>query len=84
MIEMRRRMVVRRSRRRGRVRVGAVETVYSIVVGEGRRVRRWGVVVSIALFELLQGRRRRLILLWVKGTRLTVTSPPTKRNMAKF
>lgn len=34
-------------RRRGSVRVGEVETVYSTVVGEGRRVLRWGVFVSI-------------------------------------
>lgn len=47
---MRRRRNVRRIRRRtGRVGVGEVETVYSTVVGEGRRVRRWGCVVSIAL-----------------------------------
>lgn len=30
-----------------RVRGGMVETVYSIVVGVGRRVWRWGAVVSI-------------------------------------
>lgn len=36
----RRRWVVRRRMRRGRVRRGRVETVYSIVVGEGRRVWR--------------------------------------------
>ena len=46
---MRRRTVVRRRRRRGSVRVGDVETTYSTVVGEGRRVRRCGCVVSIAL-----------------------------------
>jgi len=51
-MEMRRRMMVRRSSRRATVRVGDVETVYSTVVGEGRLVRRWGVVVSIALSEL--------------------------------
>lgn len=46
---MRRKMNVKRMRRRsGSVRVGEVETVYSTVVGEGRRVRRWGVVVSIS------------------------------------
>lgn len=44
----RRKMNVRRMRsRRGRVRSGEVETVYSTVVGEGRRVRRRGVVVSM-------------------------------------
>ena len=43
----RRRAVARRMSRRGRVRGGMVETVYSIVVGEGRRVCRWGAVVSI-------------------------------------
>ncbi len=32
---------------RGTVRGGMVETVYSIVVGEGWRVWRWGAVVSI-------------------------------------
>ena len=32
--------VRRMRRRRGRVRGGEVETVYSTVVGEGRRVRR--------------------------------------------
>ncbi len=47
-MQMRTRTVVRRRRRSGRVSVGEVETVYSTVVGEGRRVRRWGVVVSIA------------------------------------
>ena len=47
-IDTRRRSVVRRSRRKGAVSVGEVETVYSTVVGEGRRVRRWGVVVSMA------------------------------------
>ena len=36
------------SRRRGRVRSGRVETVNSTVVGEGRRMRRWGWVVSIS------------------------------------
>lgn len=42
-------MYVRRIRRRsGSVRVGEVETVYSTVVGEGRRVHRRGVVVSIS------------------------------------
>ena len=51
--ETRRRRVVRRSRRRGSVRTGEVETVYSTVVGEGRRVRRWGVVVSMALLGLV-------------------------------
>lgn len=44
-------MVVRRRSRSGNVRVGEVETVYSTVVGEGRRVRRWGVVVSMALLR---------------------------------
>lgn len=34
--------VVINKRRSGRVRVGEVETVYSTVVGEGRRVRRCG------------------------------------------
>lgn len=34
----RRRWVVMRKMRRGSVRGGRVETVYSIVVGEGRRV----------------------------------------------
>lgn len=29
------------------MRIGEVETVNSAVVGEGRRVRRWGCVVSI-------------------------------------
>lgn len=43
----RRRKVARRRRRRGRVKGGIVETVYSIVVGEGRRMWRWGAVVSI-------------------------------------
>jgi hypothetical protein len=43
----RRRKVARRRSRRDRVRGGTVETVYSIVVGEGRRVWRWGAVVSI-------------------------------------
>lgn len=45
----RRKMCVNRIKsRKARVRVGNVETVYSTVVGEGRRVRRWGVVVSIS------------------------------------
>lgn len=34
--------------RRESVTWGEVETVYSIVVGDGLRVRRWGCVVSIA------------------------------------
>ena len=37
---------------RGSVRVGDVETMYSTVVGEGRRVRRWGWVVSISKLEI--------------------------------
>lgn len=48
-ITRRNRKVRRIRRRRGRVRAGEVETVYSTVVGEGRRVRRCGCVVSIAL-----------------------------------
>jgi len=44
---MRMRRVKIMRRRRGSVRWGEVETVYSTVVGDGRRVRRWGVVVSI-------------------------------------
>jgi hypothetical protein len=43
----RKRIVDRIRRRRGRVSVGDVETMYSTVVGEGRRVRRWGGVVSM-------------------------------------
>ena len=35
------------------VRLGDVETVYSAVVGEGRRVRRCGWIVSIALFGVV-------------------------------
>lgn len=51
----RKRKVLRIRRRKGKVSVGDVETVYSTVVGEGRRVRRWGGVVSMvgALFGLL-------------------------------
>lgn len=49
----RRRMVVVIRRRRGSVRDGEVETVNSTVVGEGRRVRRLGVVVSIAEGEFV-------------------------------
>lgn len=46
---MRRKIIVRiKRRRRGRVSGGEVETVYSTVVGDGRRVRRWGATVSIA------------------------------------
>jgi len=57
---MRRRRKVRRmSRRTGRLKVGEVETVYSTVVGEGRRVRRWGCVVSIALCLLMEEVRLR-------------------------
>jgi hypothetical protein len=45
---MKRRSHVRARRRRsGSVDGGMVETVYSTVVGEGRRVWRFGVVVSI-------------------------------------
>jgi len=48
----RRKMKVKRMRRRsGSVRSGEVETVYSTVVGEGRRDRRCGVVVSISAGE---------------------------------
>lgn len=47
-MEIRRRMVVKRRRRRGSVSTGKVETVYSTVVGEGRRVRRCGGFVNIA------------------------------------
>lgn len=36
----RRRSVARRTRRREMVRGGMVETVYSIVVGDGRRMQR--------------------------------------------
>jgi hypothetical protein len=39
------------------VSVGDVETVYSTVVGEGRRVRRWGVIVSMA-FGGCEGKER--------------------------
>jgi hypothetical protein len=35
------------------VSTGEVDTVYSTVVGEGRRVRRWAVVVSMALLWVL-------------------------------
>ena len=46
---MRRRMsVTSRRRRSGSVSFGAVDTVYSTVVGDGRRVRRWGWIVNIA------------------------------------
>lgn len=47
--------VKRRRRRRGRVGGGEVETVNSIVVGEGRRVVRYGVVVSIMIEVSLIG-----------------------------
>lgn len=40
--------------RRGSVRCGDVETTYSMVVGEGRRVRRCGCVVSIVLRSLCE------------------------------
>jgi len=49
--------VARRTRRRGSVRGGMVETVYSIVVGEGRRAWRWGAVVSI-LRRMVGGSRK--------------------------
>jgi hypothetical protein len=45
---------VRIRSRRGSVRCGDVETTYSIVVGEGRRVRRCGCVVSIVLGRLYE------------------------------
>lgn len=45
---VRRTKLVRSRSRSGSVRSGDVDTVYSTVVGEGRRVRRCGWVVSIA------------------------------------
>lgn len=53
----RRRAVARRRSRRVSVRGGTVETVYSIVVGEGRRVCRWGAVVSILRRMVVRGRK---------------------------
>ena len=50
---MRRRKVVRIRKRRGSVRCGDVETIYSMVVGEGRRVRRCGWVVNMASLVVL-------------------------------
>lgn len=47
-MKSRNRMVRIVSARRERVRSGAVETVYSTVVGDGRLVRKRGAVVSIA------------------------------------
>ncbi len=48
---MKRKTIVRmKRRRRGRVGGGAVETVYSTVVGEGLRVRRYGATVSMVGF----------------------------------
>ena len=40
---------VRRARRKGMVGVGHVVTVNSAVVGEGRRIWRYGVVVSMLM-----------------------------------
>jgi hypothetical protein len=53
----RRRNVARRRSRRETVSGGRVETVYSIVVGEGRRVWRWGMVVSILRGVVAGGRK---------------------------
>ena len=54
----RRRMVARRRSLSSTVSAGIVETVYSIVVGEGRRVRRWGAVVSILWRMLVRDGRK--------------------------
>jgi hypothetical protein len=58
---MRKRMkkVARIRRRRESVRWGDVETMYSIVVGDGRRVRRCGWVLSIALLWYVVDRKLR-------------------------
>lgn len=49
-----------RSRRSGSVWAGSVETVNSVVVGEGRRTCRCGAVVSIlAERRRARGQRRR-------------------------
>ncbi len=47
-IVKRKTMVRMKRRRRGRVSGGPVETVYSTVVGDGLRVRRYGETVSMA------------------------------------
>jgi len=49
---MRKRRVTKMRTWREMVRCGDVETVYSTVVGEGRRVRRCGWTVNIALLTL--------------------------------